>query len=144
MKAIQMTNEEVLSPLFARFLVQSFSSWQTNCWLQESIPTVELTVSGAQNLSVVCKRTPTHSSIFAGETRLNFMDMDFSVEKIGIADWTVQCQIRGARREEVKTPFWKCPQSANMAMPPLSGWKAVHGWATGKELRLEYIYSNHY
>jgi len=133
----------VLSPLFARFLVQSFSSWQTNCWLQESIPTVELTISGAHYLSVVCKRTPKHSSIFAGEIQVYFMDsMDFSVEKIGIADWTVYKQARGARRQ--KTPFWKCPQSANMAMPPLSGWEAVNEWATGTELQLEYIYSDHY
>jgi len=145
LSAVNATAEDLRFPAFARFLIQSFQLWQSRQNVQEAYSGVALVCPKIRNgKEFVCPKSKVVVDVYMAPSTVRWRSsgaiagVQFSVEREASRDWVVCGSEAGAE----KKPFWRCPQSGNMDLPPRRGWERVDEAARGEDLTLLYTFNN--
>jgi len=142
--AVDASPEEILSPLFPRYLIQSFRYAETQRLLHNCVPSIELACDGFRvryrnGVYGVCSRQESNPDYFrsTGIIQLGGGEgMTVVVQREDTSrNWVVYGQVG-----RLKTALWVYPQSSNMDLPPRRGWVAADPSSMGQELTVGYVF----
>jgi len=146
LEVVNVAKEELVSPLFPRFFIQSFQVELAHQMLQEAVCGLVLFVElpgDREGKTRLAECTPKDSSRWwggdfpRGRGRAN---RKIRVQRNNTGDWEVRVSpliLHGS-----SDLFWMCPQSRNMKVPPRLGWEGVEqAFAVGRELTFEYQFN---
>ena len=141
--------EDVLSPLWPRTFVLEQSLIVAEQALKQSIPKILLSGCGEDKILV---RDSNDDGIFRATYMVKWgPDINnavrFALLRRAGSDWGINGERFPGRDEDghrdlsviVTIPLWRAPNSANMPLPPITGWQAVDELAA-VGLKLQYIY----
>ena len=142
--------EDVLSPLWPRTFVLEQSLIAAEQALKLSIPKIQILLSGCGRDKILARHS-NDDSIFRSNCLIKWPDIDnavrFALLRRAGSDWGIYGERFPGRDEDghrdlsaiVTIPLWRAPNSANMPLPPITGWQAVDELAA-VGLKLQYIY----